>query len=281
MTKELKSNTLKISTWNVNSVKARIGLFTKWLKEVSPDVVLMQELKCLEKDFPKEQVEELGYNVYVNGQKTYNGVAILSKYPVEDIVSELPRYNIEKQEDKETRYLEGLVLVDGEVIRVATVYVPNGGVTHMPDDKEVNETERFQYKMRFYERLKRRFSELLKYNEVSIFAGDYNVCPEIFDMHNPKKDGSVCCHIDERVKFRSLQNIGLTEAWRALNPDIQEFSWWDYRARGWENDKGLRLDHVLVSPMAMDRITKCYIESDLRAKTKPSDHAPVTCELNL
>lgn len=270
---------LKISTWNVNSIKARLPLLLEWLKNTNPDIVLLQELKCINENFPSVELEELGYNLILNGQKTYNGVAILSKYPVEDIVLELPRYGIEKDEDTEARYAEVLIIVNGEAVRIASVYVPNGGVTHLPTGLEVNETDRFQYKMRFYERLKKRFSELLEYNEISIFAGDYNVCPEIFDMYSPKKDGTVCCHIDERVKFRSIKSIGLTEVWRALNPDVQEFTWWGYRTRGWETGKGLRLDHILASPMAMDRIEKSYIETDIRDREKTSDHAPLTCEI--
>lgn len=271
---------IKIATWNVNSIRSRLPNFIEWVNWSKPDIVCIQELKCEEHTLPKMELEDLGFNIVINAQKTYNGVAILSKFPMEGTKKDLPSYGIDNN-DKEARYIETIVNVEKKVIRIASVYVPNGAQELKPE-QEVNETERFGYKMKFFDRLKKRFQEILKYNEMGFFCGDYNVCPEIFDMYSPKKDGDVTCHIDERKKFRALLNTGMVDTFRVKNPNKQEFTWWDYRTRGWENHRGLRLDHILATPLGIDKVKSCKIEADeTRGKPKPSDHAPIVCTVEM
>lgn len=270
---------IKIAAWNINSVRSRMPRVLEWLKESKPDIVLLQETKCTDSEFPRLEFETLDYNIATVGQKTYNGVAILSKFPLEDVVKQLPLYGIEKS-DTEARYIEAVVSVEKKAIRVASVYVPNGGHVELKPGQKVNETEKFKRKMRFYDRLKKKFKESLKNNEIAFFGGDYNTCAEIVDMYSPKLDGRVCCHIDERKKLREFWNVGMTDAFRALNPDTQDFTWWDYRTKGWQAGRGLRLDYIIATPLGMDQIISCKTESkETRGKPKPSDHAPVVIVL--
>jgi exodeoxyribonuclease-3 len=263
---------LTIATWNVNSVKSRLEHLVRYLREWKHDVVLLQELKCQKEAFPYMEVEELGYNVVVHGQKTYNGVAILSRYPIEDVSAALPMLGGDA-EDLEARYIEGLISLKTGAVRVASVYVPNG---QSPD------SEKFSYKMRFFERLHARMELLRSYEEMLVVGGDYNVAPEAIDVFDPKSlDGTVCFHPNERAHYRSLCHLGMTDAYRALNDNRQEFSWWDYRASGWEQNKGMRIDHLLLSPEAADRLEDARIIQDTRGWEKPSDHAPVVCKLRV
>lgn len=205
----------------------------------------------------------MGYNVAVKGQKTYNGVAILSKFPLEDIVKELSGDDT----DDHARYIEA---VTGGV-RVACVYVPNG---QSPD------SDKFDYKMNFYNRLREHIAELLTYEEKLIVGADYNVAPADIDVYDPKgMAGSICFHPLEHKKFQSLINLGLTDAFRACHPQEQKFSWWDYRAGAWQNGKGMRIDHLLLSPQAADSLKNSDIQIEPRGWEKPSDHAPVWCEI--
>lgn len=241
----------------------------KWIGENKPDILLLQELKVANDDFPYMEIEELGYNIAVNGQKTYNGVAILSKFPIEDVVKELPGDG----SDDHARYIEGLVTVEDEVIRVVSVYVPNG---------QSPESSKFQYKLKFLERLKKRAETLLTYDEKLVIAGDYNVAPEDIDVFDPRGlRGTTCFHPGEQSRLRAILYLGLTDAYRAVHPDSQEFSWWDYRGGGWDHNKGMRIDHILLSAQAADILTKCEIDEKPRGEEKASDHAPIWCELAL
>lgn len=256
-----------IATWNVNSVRPRLEHLLEWLKTFQPDVALLQETKVVNEAFPQEQVEELGYNLALNGQKTYNGVAILSKGPLEDISTTFPN----NPDESQARYIEAITTIENTVLRVASVYVPNG--------QEVG-SDKFAYKMAFLEALRKHLHTLLGYEEQLVVGGDYNVAPYPADVYNPDKlDGSVCYHPDERSRFRALQHLGLTDAFRATHPDEHSFSWWDYRGGGWQNGKGMRIDHLLLSPQATDHLAESGIDADWRAKPKPSDHAPVWCKL--
>lgn len=260
---------MKIATWNINSIKARLSHVLSWVKESSPDIVLLQETKVLEENFPAMEFEELGYNLAVAGQKTYNGVAILSKYPIEIETKALPG----DESDPQARYIEGIISLDDAALRVASVYVPNGQAVG---------SEKFAYKMAFFDRLYAHIQKLLEFDEMLVIGGDYNVAPEPLDVYDPKSlDGSVCFHPDERAHFRKLLNLGLTEAWRALHPQEQKFSWWDYRGGGWAQNKGLRIDHLLLSPQAADKLKSAEIDEAERGKEKASDHAPVWCTLSL
>lgn len=258
-----------IATWNVNSIKARLEHAQKWFAEAKPDVILLQELKTETDAFPHEAFEDMGYNLAIYGQKTYNGVAILSKHPIDDVITALP----DDESDIQARYIEGLITVDGTVLRIASVYVPNG---QSPD------SEKFQYKMNFYDRLKTHMAELLTYDEPVIVGADYNLAPSPIDVYDPEKlDGTVCFHPLEREAFRRLLNLGYYDAWRELNPNIQQFSWWDYRGGGYQRGNGLRIDHMLLNGMAMDKLESSVIDETPRGWEKPSDHAPVLVTLNV
>ncbi len=254
---------MKIATWNVNSIKVRLPNALAWLKEFKPDVVLLQETKTLNEKFPALEIEDLGYNLALNGQKTYNGVAILSKSPIEDVVTVL----LGEPEDDHARYVEAVV---GDV-RVISVYVPNGG--------EVG-SDKFQYKLRWFERLRARVAELIQFEEALVVGGDYNVAPRSGDVYDPVTlAGTTCFHPDEQIQFRSILNLGLTDAYHALNPQPHAYSWWDYRGGGWQKDHGMRIDHLLLSPQAADRLIASGIERAVRGTEKASDHVPVWCDL--
>jgi exodeoxyribonuclease III len=253
---------MKIATWNVNSVKARLPHLLDWLKAAQPDVALLQELKCLDEAFPHLEIEDLGYNCAVVGQKSYNGVAVLSKRPLEDLLEGLPG----DQQDTQARYLEATV--DG--VRVASIYLPNGNPVA---------SDKYPYKLAWMGRLEAHVRERLALEEALVLGGDYNVAPADEDVYDPKrfKDDALC-RPETRRAFRRLLNLGLTEAFRALHPDPHVYSYWDY-GRAFEHDEGLRIDHFLLSPQAADRLASCEIDRSPRKREKPSDHAPVVLEL--
>ncbi len=256
-----------LATWNVNSIKARLENVLSWLKEAGPDVVLLQELKCVDEAFPREPIEDLGYNIAVHGQKTYNGVAILSKFPLEDVATGLP--GAERQpEDDHARYIEA---VTGGV-RVASIYLPNGNPVPGP---------KFDYKLGWMDRLVAHAGDLLALEERTVLAGDYNVCPTDADVFDPARfAGDALCQPESRARFRQILNMGYTEAWRAFHPDgPQEYSYWDYQGGAWDQNNGLRIDHLLLSPQAADCLSRCGIDRGPRAAPKASDHTPVWCEL--
>ncbi len=271
---------LKIASWNVNSVNARIENLLFYLKNEAPDILLLQELKCEKGKFPYSFISNLGYDIAIKGQKTYNGVAILSKYRIEDIIDELPHFDINKNDDQ-ARYIEGLVSFNNQVIRVASIYVPNGG-SILENNQKPNETEKFQYKMKFFDRLQRHLENNLKFNEIAVFGGDYNVANHNIDVYDPKGlDGTICFHIDERRKFNSLLNLGYFDSFRIKNPNQQSYSWWDYRGNSFKYNKGMRIDYLLTSPLATDKIKEVKIDDVMYEREKPSDHAPVVVLLEI
>lgn len=255
---------ISIAAWNVNSIRSRLQHLLDWLRSDKPDIVLLQELKCTDDVFPSMEIEELGYNIAIYGEKSYNGVAILSKFPLDDISRGLS----ENEEDNQSRYIEAVVSLPKTAIRVASVYVPNGQETT---------SDKFAYKKRFLDKLHSHVQNLLAYEEVLIIGGDYNIAPEDSDVHDPKLwEGSVLTHDEVRSRFRKIINLGMYDACRVLQPQGNtEYSWWDYRANSFANDNGLRIDHLLLSPQAADRLTKYYVKKDLRELDKASDHAPV------
>ncbi len=287
---------IKIASFNVNSVKARLPSVLAWLKNSNPDIILLQELKCLEKDFPFEAFFDAGYNAAVVGQKTYNGVAILSKFKIEDVVKSLPQLenggvkssghvsDITDSEEiqEQARYVEAVVSAHGKALRVASIYVPNGGGEILPH-QSLETSDKFLYKLNFFDRLNAHFKRLLAYDEITIFGGDYNVAAEKIDVYDPKNlEGTVCFHPLERQKFRGLLNLGLTDSYRALNQQTQAFSWWDYRGNSWQYNKGMRIDYLLTSPLATDKILAVAIEDKgVRDLEKASDHCPVCVEIEL
>ncbi|MCE3231551.1 MAG: exodeoxyribonuclease [Alphaproteobacteria bacterium] len=256
---------MKIVTWNVNSIRARLDNVVAWLKEVQPDVVLLQEIKCEESAFPKGPIEDLGYNIAIAGQKTYNGVAILAKAPIEDVICGLPTFT----EDDNSRYIEGVV---GKV-RVASVYVPNGMAVG---------SDKYQYKLLFLDRLRHHLDSILLYEEAAVIGGDYNIAPEKLDVAEPELwEGKILCSLAERQQFQSFLHLGYYDAVRLHHKGPGPFSWWDYRNGGWRRDNGFRIDHLLLSPLAVGCAQASGVDSAPRAKEKASDHAPVWCILEM
>ena len=271
---------IKITSFNVNSVKARLPRLLEWLKNSNPDIVLLQELKCVEKDFPFEALFDAGYNAAVSGQKTYNGVAILSKFKIEDVVKTVPTLNGEI--DEQARYIEAVIPVKNSAIRVASIYVPNGGGDLLPSET-LETSKKFLYKLEFYSRLKSHLTKVLTYDEMQIFGGDFNVALEEIDLFDSKSfEGQILFHPLERQKFRSVLNLGLTDSYRAFNPRSKSFSWWDYRGGGWQHNKGARIDYLLTSAQATDKIFSTGIEDvGVRDQEKASDHCPVTIVIKI
>ena len=260
---------MKIASWNINSIKSRLPNLLSWLEESRPDIVLLQELKCLTEAFPREEIEDLGYNLAIHGQKTYNGVAILSKYPIDDVTTELKN----NPETSQARYIEAIISVNKTVIRCASVYVPNG---------QDLDSDKFQYKLAFFDALHAHMQKLLHYDEITIIGGDYNVAPDDIDVHDPKAlQNSVCFSTQERQKLKQLIHLGYHDSYRLLHKNDQEFSWWDYRAGAWQRNQGMRIDLMLLSPEASDLLAGAEIEHKIRSQEKPSDHVPVTVSLKL
>lgn len=255
---------MKIATWNVNSAKARLPNITDWLRDAAPDVVLFQEIKCETAAFPAAAFEELGYHVHAVGQKAYNGVAILSRSPVTDIITRLPG----EVEDEQARYVEGTI--DG--MRIASLYLPNGN----PVD-----TEKYPYKLRWMERLRLHAADLLRSGQPVVLGGDYNVIPAAEDVYDPVgwRDDALFRQ-ETRLKFQEILALGYTEAFRALHPGlVPAYSFWDYQAGAWPRNNGLRIDHFLLSPQAADRLVACDIDKGPRGREKASDHTPVLLTL--
>lgn len=275
---------MKIVTWNVNSIRARIINFLDFVKEFKPDIVLLQELKCTNEQFPFFELEAMNYNIEVCGEKGRNGVAILSKFPLYDIKKELPLYDI-VDSDNESRYIEACFDYEGKVIKIASIYVPNGGPSAIDvrsGIKDETSTHNFHWKMKFYDRLNKKFQESIKNEEIAFFGGDYNVCPNLnMDVYSIEKDGSITCTQQERDKFQEFLNNGMIDIWRLLNPNLKEYSWWGYRPfYMWEKNLGYRLDAFLITPNAKKIVNKCNIYAqETRSKEKASDHVPMMCEI--
>jgi exodeoxyribonuclease III len=251
-----------IATWNVNSVKARLENVLAWLAEASPDVACFQELKCEDAAFPREAFEAAGYNVATHGQKTYNGVAILSKQPFDEVKPRLPG----DDGDAQARYLEAVI----GGIRVASIYLPNGN----PVD-----TEKYVYKLAWMDRLIAHAAALLKDEEPLVLCGDYNVIPAAQDAKEPDAwRNDALFRRETRAKFQSLLALGLTEAVRTASGDTL-YTFWDYQAGSWQRNNGIRIDHHLLSPQAADRFRGFRVDKHVRDREKPSDHVPVVIDL--
>jgi len=257
----------KIATWNVNSITARSELVASWIDETRNDIVCFQELKCQEHKFPHSTFEDIGYNIAVHGQKTYNGVAILSKYPLSDIVTGLPTF----PDDEQARYIEAVISFQNEAIRVASIYLPNGN----PADGV-----KYEYKLAWMNALRNHVLSLLAFEETLILAGDYNVIPAPEDVYNPQTwQDDALFKLETRRAFRSITNLGLRDAFRACDDTPQQYTFWDYQAGAWQKNNGLRIDHLLLSPEAAGRLVCCGIDKNMRAQDKPSDHVPIWAEL--
>jgi exodeoxyribonuclease III len=258
-----------VATWNVNSIKQRIDHLAAWLKERQPDIVCLQETKCVDEAFPREPLEALGYNVAIHGQKTFNGVAILSKLTFDEVVPGLPG----DASDDHARFIEAVLSTRGGALRVASIYLPNGNPAT---------TDKYPYKLKWMDRLSQYARQRLELEEPLILAGDYNVIPAEGDVPNPDAWlGDALFKPETRARFRSLLNLGLTDAIRATSDAPGLYTFWDYQAGAWQRNLGLRIDHLLLSPQATDRFTGAGIDKHVRGFEKPSDHVPVWAELAL
>jgi exodeoxyribonuclease III len=252
---------MRIATWNVNSIKQRTDNAVAWLKEREPDIVCLQETKCVDDAFPREPFEALGYNVAVHGQKAFNGVAILSKLPFDEVTPRLPG----EDGDDHARFIEAVVSTRDGVVRVASIYLPNGNPPL---------TDKYTYKLRWIERLTAYARERLRLEEPLVLAGDYNVIP------GPAAWVEDALFLPQtRERFHAYANLGLTDAVRATTDAAGVYSFWDYQAGAWQKNRGIRIDHIMLSPQAADRLAACGIDKHVRGWEKPSDHVPVWIDL--
>jgi exodeoxyribonuclease-3 len=263
---------MKIATWNVNSVNARLPLLLEWFREAQPDVCGLQEIKCIDEKFPVEAFESLGYNCVIYGQKSYNGVAILSKYPMSDIQRGLPKE--ETDEDDHSRYIEALIEAP-EPVRFGCLYLPNGNPLH---------TDKYTYKLRWLERLHAHAETLLKLEEMTILAGDFNIIPTKADLWKESVWLNDALYQPAvRRAYQGLKNLGYTDAFDLMPPEGNRYTFWDYQAGAWPKNEGIRIDHHLLSPQAADRLFDLVIHKAARGmshdEAKPSDHVPVVVEL--
>ena len=257
---------MKIATFNINGIKARALALPAWLDLAKPDVVLLQEIKSVDDAFPREIFEERGYAVETHGQKGFNGVAILSKLPLEDVVRGLPG----DETDEQARWIEATV-VGVQAVRLCGLYLPNGNPVPGP---------KYDYKLAWMERLHARAAKLLASEEVALMAGDYNIIPQAEDAKRPdawREDALF--RPESRAAYRRILNLGFTEAFRSRVSGPGHYSFWDYQAGAWNKDDGIRIDHFLLTPQCADLLLDCQIDKEVRGGDKPSDHVPVWVEL--
>ena len=256
--------TWQIASWNVNSLRVRLEQVIEWLQTHQVDVLGLQELKLTDEEFPTAAFEELGYHCNFTGQKTYNGVALISKQPPDDQILDLPNYD-----DVQRRYIAGTY----NGVRVVNVYVPNG--------QELG-SEKFQYKTEWFDHLKRAMRQDLEQYEKVVLVGDFNISPCDLDVHDPAKwQGKIHCSATERLMLQSLMAEGLYDTFRHFNQDGDHFSWWDYRGGGYRANEGLRIDLILSSDSALSKATSCHIDEHPRKLERPSDHTPVVAAFQL
>jgi exodeoxyribonuclease-3 len=258
---------VKIATWNINGVKARIGNLLTWLRESAPDIVCLQEIKSVDDQFPRAEIESLGYNVETHGQKGFNGVALLSKLKFDEVNCRLPG----DSEDEQARFIEGVFSTGKGALRVVSLYLPNGNPIA---------SEKFAYKLRWMERFERWAKERLALEDPMVLAGDYNVIPEPTDARFPENwVNDALFQPESRRAFRQIVNLGFTEATRAVTDSTDVFTFWDYQAGAWQKNNGIRIDFQLLSPEAANLLVCSSVEKHVRTWEKPSDHVPVVTEL--
>ena len=255
---------MKIASWNVNSLKVRLPHVLLWLEKTQPDVLVLQETKTIDENFPAEEIMAAGYQVVYSGQKTYNGVAILCKeqYLIEDVVTDLPSL-----EDPQRRILAATI----NGVRILNLYVVNGA--------EVG-SEKFDYKLNWLEKVTDWVTEQSQQYKKMVILGDFNIAPDDRDVHNPKSwHERILCSTPERNALKKLLNIGFTDSFRLFEQEEKTYSWWDYRSGGFDKNMGLRIDLILVSQLLTEQCIASYIDPEPRAWERPSDHAPVICEI--
>ena len=260
---------MKIASFNINGIKARAAALPDWLDEAQPDVVVLQEIKSVDEAFPREMLEERGYNVETHGQKSFNGVAILSKLPLEDVTRGLPGDDA----DDQARWIEATVVGNDMALRVCGLYLPNGNPAPGP---------KYDYKLAWMARLQARAEALLAEETPFLMAGDYNIIPQAEDAAKPDSwREDALFRPESRAAWRRLVNLGLTDAFRARTQGPGHYSFWDYQAGAWNRNNGIRIDHFLLSPTVADRLRECQIDRDVRGRDKPSDHVPIWVELDI
>ena len=253
---------MQFPTWNVNSIKAHLDNALAWLKEANPDVVCLQELKCEDQTFPVQAFEDLGYNVLTHGQKTYNGVALISRHPITDVVHNIPGFA-----DDMARVITGTV----NGVRVVGAYFPNG---QAPD------SDKFVYKMAWLTALNGWLKDELTRHDKLVLMGDFNITVDDRDVGEPVAlAGTIHCTVEERAHFQALIDLGLIDAFRLFEQPAKSWSWWDYRNLAFRKNQGLRIDHILVSDALRGQVQACTIDKLPRKNERPSDHAPVTVTL--
>jgi exodeoxyribonuclease III len=258
---------MRIATWNVNSIKQRMDNALAWLAERQPDLICLQETKCVDDTFPRLEFESLGYNVAMHGQKTFNGVAILSRLPFDEVTPRLPG----SEEDDHARFLEAVVSLKGGALRLASIYLPNGNPPA---------SDKYSYKLKWMDRLIHYARERMRLEEPLVLAGDFNAIPSAADARRPEAWVKDALYLPAtRERFCALGNLGLTDALRAGSDDGGLYTFWDYQAGAWQKNDGIRIDHVLLSPQAADRLVSAEIDRHVRSWEKPSDHVPVVVEL--
>ena len=255
---------MKIATWNVNSIRARIDNLKQYLKSNSPDIILLQEIKTEEKNYPLEDLKQLGYFSYVNGQKSYNGVAILAKKKI-DICDK----NLKGDTIKQARYISANIKFRKYNIEVINIYVPNGN----PVD-----TDKYQYKIMWLDNLIKSIEKKIKKKVPLIIGGDFNIIPEEKDVYSPNSYiNDALFRLEIRKKFRILINLGLFDVYRHFNKGDGNYTFWDYQRGSWQKNNGLRIDHFLITGELIDKVKKIEIKKNIRNQLKPSDHAPIEC----
>jgi len=255
---------MKIATWNVNSLKVRLEHVLDWLAHTDPDILVLQETKTIDENFPREAIEAAGYHVIYAGQKTYNGVAIISKSPASDVVTDVPGLD-----DPQRRIL--CATIDG--IRVLDLYVVNGS--------EVG-SEKFDYKLAWLDAVTRYVEAQLETHPRFVALGDFNIAPDDRDVHDPEAwQGRILCSTPERNALKTLLDLGLSDVYRQFEQADNSFSWWDYRAAGFRRNRGLRIDLILASKALSEHCTEGAIDKEPRKLERPSDHAPVFAVFDL
>lgn len=259
---------MKLASWNINGVKARIDSLLEWLRTASPDLAVLQEIKSVDEAFPAAEIEALGYNVATHGQKGFNGVAVLSKLPLEDVRRGLPG----DDSDEQARWIEATVSTASGSVTACGLYLPNGNPAPGP---------KYDYKLDWMARLERHAADLLARQEPVLLMGDYNVIPQPEDCHDPAAWADDALYLPQtRTAFRQLMAQGWTDAIRAFDPTGERFTFWDYQGGAWPRNRGIRIDHILLSPQAADMLIAADIDREVRGWEKPSDHVPVFCLLD-
>jgi len=260
---------MKVTTWNINGVKARLESALAYLRQASPEVICLQEIKSITEAFPKEAFEDLGYQCAVHGQKGFNGVAILSKLPLDEVRTGLAG----NDEDEQSRFIEAIISVPSGIVKVASIYAPNGNPIA---------TEKFPYKLAWLQRLHAHFRDLLAEEIPFVMAGDYNIIPEPIDAKRPSAwTSDALFQPESRAAYRRMLSDGLTDAIRLCHPGPGVYTFWDYQAGAFQKDDGIRIDHLLLSPQATDRLRSAGVDRFTRGWEKPSDHVPAWVELDL